>query len=178
MIKPPTMTPSIDELRGLLANGTPTPWEYRPYEYDDWGFIRGPEIELSMGPCKPVVAIAREGGAMPDDDEHRRNKTDPYGPNALLIVAAVNTLPTLLSRLTSLEAENAASARNVYRMQEASAAIVKRNEALEAENAALREAVTKIANYEGGTDYTMRCGMRGIAKDALAALTLRSKDDG
>ena len=38
-----------------------------------------------------------------EHDEHRRNRTDPYEPNGKLIVAAVNALPGLLSRIEALE---------------------------------------------------------------------------
>ena len=92
-----------DELRKLLASATANPWEYRPYEHDDWGYIRGPEVEWSIGPVKPVVAISREGDTESDHNAHRRNKTDPYEPNGRLIVAAVNALPALLDRIAELE---------------------------------------------------------------------------
>ena len=102
------MTPLLEEelveLEALLAKVMPGPLEYRPYEHDDWGFIRGPERDTICGPSKPIVAIAREGGTESDHDEHRRNKTDPYGPNAELIVAAVNALPRLLNTIRDLRA--------------------------------------------------------------------------
>ncbi|CAN5702843.1 hypothetical protein BH11PSE6_BH11PSE6_00130 [soil metagenome] len=95
--------PSDAELREMLARVS-LPWEYRPYDYDDWGFIRGPEVESLIGPCKPVVAIARDNTVGTDNhDEHRRNKTDPYEPIGRLIVAAVNSLPALLTRIEVLE---------------------------------------------------------------------------
>ena len=93
-----------EEPRKLLSAATSLPWEYRPYEHDDWGYIRGPEVEWSIGPVKPVVAISREGDTESDHNAHRRNKTDPYEPNGRLIVAAVNALPTLLDRIAELEA--------------------------------------------------------------------------
>lgn len=84
----------VAELRALLAKATPGPWRYRPEEYDDWGFIRGGERgEFGF----PMVAVGR--GSHNDHDEHRRNGTDPYGPNSELIVAAANALPTLLDAL-------------------------------------------------------------------------------
>jgi len=99
------MTPDLSKLRELLEAGTSAPWSYRPEEHDDWGFIRGPSRQYSFGIGNPVVAIARDGGSDSDHDEHRRNKTDPYEPNGRLIVAAVNALPHLISRVRSAEAE-------------------------------------------------------------------------
>lgn len=99
------MTPvDIDKLKELLAEATPGPWEYRPYEYDDWGYVRGPEVEMSFGPCKPIVAIAREGGNEEDYSEHRQNKTDPYAPNAAIIVALVNAAPALIAKAERVDA--------------------------------------------------------------------------
>jgi hypothetical protein len=89
-------------LRALLARGPATPWEYRPKEHDDWGFIRGTERDSIIGPVKPVVALAREDDLESDHDQHRRDKTDPYEPAGLLIVEAVNALPGILDELEAL----------------------------------------------------------------------------
>jgi hypothetical protein len=93
------MTDKIDVagLRALRERATPGPWEYRPYEGDDWGFVRGPEQSSTIGPLKPLVAVARPGHQHDfDADAHRRAGADPYEPNAALITAAVNALPALL----------------------------------------------------------------------------------
>jgi hypothetical protein len=92
----------VGRLRGLLEKATALPWSYRPDPYDDWGFIRGPAIELSYGPGQPVVAISRDNEFGADHDEHRRNKTDPFEPNGRLITEAVNALPTLLTTIETL----------------------------------------------------------------------------
>ena len=66
---------------------TPGPWGYRTQEYDDWGLVRGPpDAEGRRWP----VAQARFGRHVSEDEknEHRRNDTDPCGPNARLIAAA------------------------------------------------------------------------------------------
>lgn len=93
----------LDKLRELLAKATPGPWEYRPDKYDDWGFIRGPEVERSYGRAKMVVALSRDGPDEKDHSEHRRDGTDPYEANGRLIVAAVNALPSLIGRIDMLE---------------------------------------------------------------------------
>lgn len=103
------MSESVDiaALRALLSD-VERPWEYRPYEHDDWGFIRGPERESLIGKVKPVVALSREGDVGPDNhDHHRRMKTDPYEPVGRLIVEAVNAVPSLLYQIEALQAENA-----------------------------------------------------------------------
>lgn len=88
----------IMQLRQRLTEASAQPWVYRPTLYDDWGWIRGVERDdRGIGPFRPVVATAKdsmvgEAGMA----EHRRAGTDPYGPNALLIVEAVNALPWLL----------------------------------------------------------------------------------
>jgi hypothetical protein len=73
-----------------MGEHTPTPWAYRSSPHDDWGWIRGPKTNDGIA---PLVAMARSGvwenvGML---DEHRRNKTDPYGANAAFIVKAVNS---------------------------------------------------------------------------------------
>ncbi len=70
-------------LRSLLDKASPAPWSYRPNEFDDWGFIRDANGKL--------VCIARTGEDY-NADEHRRNKTDPYAANALLIVEMRNMI--------------------------------------------------------------------------------------
>lgn len=95
------MSDIIQELRSLIAKATPGPWAYRPREYDDWGFIRVAQADAEG--WQPIVALGRAGPVESDHDEHRRNKTDPYGPNAELIVAAINHLPALLDRLEAVE---------------------------------------------------------------------------
>ena len=65
---------------------TPGPWQYRPAEYDDWGWVRGASGAL--------VACARSGDYLTEAmlDEHRRNKTNPYEGNARLIATAPDML--------------------------------------------------------------------------------------
>src|SRR6185436_5762173 len=64
-----------------MSETTPTPWAIRPNRFDDWGYIRGADGE--------TACIAR-GHSDKSFDEHRKDKTDPYEPNARLIVEAVN----------------------------------------------------------------------------------------
>lgn len=88
----------VDRLRTLVEAASPLPWVYRPDKYDDWGWIRGVEQDSSIGRYRPTVANAKNSNVT--DEEmvlHRRAGTDPYGPNAALIVAAVNLIPTLLA---------------------------------------------------------------------------------
>lgn len=100
------MTLNLDELERLLKKAPARPWLYRPDKYDDWGFIRGGERMIGGF---PVVALGRSGGLPGDHDEHRRAGTDPYGPTAELIVAAVNALPALIARIRQLEAPDHAA---------------------------------------------------------------------
>lgn len=91
----------VARLRKRLAEASPQPWAYRPDKYDDWGWIRGVERDdRDIGPFRPIVANAKDSmvGDM-DMAGHRRAGTDPYGPNALLIVEAVNALPALLDTI-------------------------------------------------------------------------------
>lgn len=96
------------DLQGLLAGADVSlPWAYRPCEYDDWGFIRGPEkISDLIGPYRPVVCLSRQSDVTEEQmAEHRVAKTDPYEPVGRLVVAAVNALPQLLASLTAKYAE-------------------------------------------------------------------------
>lgn len=89
----------LDRLRGLVEAASPLPWVYRPEKYDDWGWIRGVERDdRGIGPFRPIVANAKDSLVSDEDmDAHRRAGTDPYSPNAELIVTAVNLIPTLLA---------------------------------------------------------------------------------
>ena len=81
-----------------MPNHTPAPWLYRPKEHDDWGMIRG-------GPEGFPLAKAL-GARMADEDElneHRRNGTDPYEADALLIAAAPDLLEALQAAIGALE---------------------------------------------------------------------------
>ena len=91
----------VERLRKRLADASPQPWAYRPKEYDDWGMIRSPERHSDLiGPYQPIVARGHDSEATEEQQSaHRKAKTDPYGPNALLITDAVNALPGLLDTL-------------------------------------------------------------------------------
>lgn len=69
---------------------TPGPWDYRPFEFDDWGWVRA----RNGG---NLVAIAKDMTA--DHHAHRQAGTDPYEANARLIAAA----PDLLAAALKLE---------------------------------------------------------------------------
>lgn len=71
----------------MNAKHTPGPWEYRPFEYDDWGVVRSAD-------GLPVVQ-ACVGRWSKDFDKHRVNKTDPGEANARLISAAPEMLAAL-----------------------------------------------------------------------------------
>lgn len=67
------------------------PWVYRPREFDDWGWIRDAAGDLA------ACARGEKGGKT--HDEHRTDKTDPYGEYAALIVKAVNSHEHLIKAL-------------------------------------------------------------------------------
>ena len=89
----------ISEIDALFEKATDGPWAYRPQEFDDWGVIRATKPDRD-GICF-ITANARDGRFATEEEfsEHRRNGTDPYGPNAELIVALVNAWPTLRKSL-------------------------------------------------------------------------------
>jgi hypothetical protein len=80
-------------------NRNDPPWARGLKEFDDWGFIRC----VATG---RLVAIARAGLKSPLSEdhlnEHRRNKTDPYGDVAELIVRAVNAHTDLVKALEDI----------------------------------------------------------------------------
>lgn len=79
----------LDALQEAAERG---PWSYRPDKYDDWGMIRGGEIETDIGLIRPPVAKAvnlwTDRKSM---DDHRSDGTDPCEPNGQLITALVNS---------------------------------------------------------------------------------------
>jgi hypothetical protein len=89
----------VERSQPMTETHTPTPWVYRPRDYDDWGWIRGADGALA--------ATARSAGEY-DSDEHRRNGTDPFEANAALIVEAVNSHEALKARIAELEANEKA----------------------------------------------------------------------
>jgi|SRR5882724_488584 len=78
-----------------MGEHTPTPWAYRPYRHDDWGWIRA---TIKVDGVYPIAAIAR-GYSRDSFDEHRRNGTDPYKANAAHIVKCVNAHEELVNLL-------------------------------------------------------------------------------
>lgn len=89
------MTVDTAALRELLGKATKGPWLYRPHQYDDWGVVRA-EYELGW-----IVLQASAGRRLTDEEaaQHRAAKTDPYGPNAQLIIAMHAALPALLDEV-------------------------------------------------------------------------------
>jgi hypothetical protein len=92
-------------------------WLYRPFETDDWGWIRLAAEDSGPG---PLVTTARSGEyeTKASLDEHRRAGTDPYGPVATHAVATqprsvrqvarlVEVLDREIERLTALDQEHA-----------------------------------------------------------------------
>jgi hypothetical protein len=92
-------------------------WLYRPFDTDDWGWVR---LSTEDGGPGPLVATARSGEYDPKTslDEHRRAGTDPFGPVATHVVATqpravrqvarlVEVLDHEIERLTALDREHA-----------------------------------------------------------------------
>jgi hypothetical protein len=79
-----------------VSEVSPLPWSYRPLKHDDWGYVRGANGE--------IACTARKGFYLSEDEAHRHrvNKTDPYGPNAALIIKAVNAHGELIEALRSI----------------------------------------------------------------------------
>ena len=79
---------NLQELSEKAAAGD---WVYRPYEQDDWGVIRGGELEQDdTDLARPIVAEAKPLSGDRDFDKHRAAGTDPMEANGEFIVALVN----------------------------------------------------------------------------------------
>jgi hypothetical protein len=90
----------VERLRKRLAEASPQPWVYRPDQFDDWGWIRGTERDSDIGRYRPIVAKGMDSEVAEEQKAtHREAKTDPFGPNALLITDAVNALPGILDTI-------------------------------------------------------------------------------
>lgn len=75
---------TLDHLERLAREATPGPWLYRPRPHDDWGWVRSANDDLvARGYIGPGPYLDEYAEA-----EHRRNGTDPRGPNAQYIAAA------------------------------------------------------------------------------------------
>lgn len=79
-------------LKELSDAASPGPWLYRPDRYDDWGMIRGGEIQSEhIGPIHPPVARSNaQWNELDSFDKHRKAGTDPMAPNGKFIVELVN----------------------------------------------------------------------------------------
>lgn len=71
------------------------PWAYQPREFDDWGWIRDAAGDLAV--------IARGDKGDKSHDQHRRDKTDPYGDYAAFVLKAVNNHEALVKALDQLD---------------------------------------------------------------------------
>jgi len=80
----------------MSAQHTPTPWAYRPNEFDDWGWIRAANGDL--------VAVAKASPWLTAEDFtlFREIKSDPAIANAAFIVRACNSHDALVEALTKL----------------------------------------------------------------------------
>ncbi|MDJ0922082.1 MAG: hypothetical protein QNI84_13225 [Henriciella sp.] len=97
------LTETVERIDALFEKATRTPWAVRPQEHDDWGIIR--PVEPDDKGLRLSVAQARAVGLLSDEqlNEHRQRGTDPYGPNANLIVELVNAWPLIRQALMSGE---------------------------------------------------------------------------
>lgn len=84
--------PTNPDLAALSAAATPGPWRYRPMPYDDWGVVKSSPIDGYS------YVLAQFRDPRRDDEEtlnqHRRDKTDPWGDNAQFVCALVNAYRT------------------------------------------------------------------------------------
>lgn len=99
------MTLPLSRIEAILKGTegvTPGPWLYRPYEFDDWGWIRGgpPDADGRLWP----VANARAGRLLSGDayDTYRINNLDPFEANARHIA---NCDPQTIAELCALAIE-------------------------------------------------------------------------
>ena len=125
----PMTAPASDELvaemKAAAERATPGPWAVRPEDHDDWGTVRGPADQFG---ARWHVARAYSGsGCLDEYDSHRRNGTDPFGPNAAHIAAwNPENAQALLARL---EAERARADAAEARVKELEASNIKLVEA-------------------------------------------------
>lgn len=91
-----------------MSGRTPGPWEIRPLEFDDWGVIRGPVGEDGK---QWMVARAYGGRSVTfeEQNECRKNGTDPYESNARFIAAAPKLYAALVRLLATIDRGNAAT---------------------------------------------------------------------
>lgn len=85
------MTQTLEQLSAAATEGE---WSYRPLEHDDWGIVRGEEIDLWEWKSRPIIAQFRGRQDEKELSEHRLNKTDPWGADAKFVVALVNLYRT------------------------------------------------------------------------------------
>lgn len=91
----------LERLESLMARATPRPW----YTLDAPWLPSGTETSILAGSPDPHVATFIcdfDTWALDDDDDRKGQNPDE---DAALLVAAVNTLPTPISRIRELDTE-------------------------------------------------------------------------
>lgn len=99
------MTPintSTEAIEALLKDVLPGPWAYRPQKFDDWGYVRAPDVGDGW---MPFICQAKSPSTEGEEDEARRNGTDPWGANARFIAASRELVPALRAERDALRAE-------------------------------------------------------------------------
>jgi len=91
------------ELRTLNADAASAPWLYRPCEHDDWGTVRVHRDQNDEKENLPGhYALSTRAGrhvSREEEDRHRENGTDPFAPNAKLVVFLRNNAELLIELL-------------------------------------------------------------------------------
>jgi hypothetical protein len=118
------MTTTTNELRRLLSEATPGPWQA------EFASLHvGGRLEITEW----FVRLDGDDVAIAADIVDPRNDDKPSKANAALIAAAVNALPALLAVVEAAEAHREALWNDDYKLSQKR----KANEALGAMNAAL-----------------------------------------
>lgn len=175
----PTISPGTSELRGLLEKATPGPWARGAW----YGKCSKPSHGVNnhtgrngSDPCKYDYTFEAGTAISSSVENIYIASVDLDGltePDAALIVAAVNALPTLLEDLAAAQGENEANAATVFRC---GARII----ALQDEVSALRQGIDRIDEYVSSVRGPSPSTVMGMCRDLLArsALTLKSEKEG
>lgn len=84
-VEPAITDETIEQMLDAARKATPGTWQYRPEQFDDWGFIRAEPTEEGKG---WPVAIAKHGSYLGEDGaaDYRSRGADPYEFNGRHIV--------------------------------------------------------------------------------------------
>lgn len=96
------MTDIINRAKAALEGIAEGSWRYRPQKYDDWGVVRGGKMEGDPSWLGYICQAKDQRVTEEQENEARRNGTDPWEANACFIADAPDLIRDLVAEVERL----------------------------------------------------------------------------